>query len=74
LQSEKLSSQTTPTDAGRQMDFNDEQQENVFAPIRVTVDLDSTVNDESESHPWKHSSPIIRTLAGRQTDCNDEQL
>jgi hypothetical protein len=33
LQSEKLSSQTTSTAAGRQIDFNDEQQENVFAPI-----------------------------------------
>jgi hypothetical protein len=36
------------SDAGRQIDFNDEQPESTCAPIRVSFDPDSNVKDESD--------------------------
>jgi hypothetical protein len=47
-----------PTDAGRQIDFNDEQTENVDASIRITFDPNSNVHGEMEMHdetPGTHS-------------------
>jgi hypothetical protein len=61
------------TDAGRQIDCNDEQSENEFVSIRVRFDSDSNVNDESDVHDEKELSPTNSTDAGRQIDFNDEQ-
>jgi hypothetical protein len=58
-------------DAGRQIDFNDEQPANACASIRVSCDPDSNVNDESESQKVKQPSYKIPTEAGRQIDVND---
>jgi hypothetical protein len=41
------------TDAGRQIDFNDEQPESALASIRVSVDPDSNCNEQSELHESK---------------------
>jgi hypothetical protein len=61
------------SEAGRQIDFNDEQPESAFASIRVSLDPFSNVNDESDSQSEKDSSPRNSTEAGRQIDFNDEQ-
>jgi hypothetical protein len=60
------------TEAGRQIDFNDEEPESAFASIRVSFDPDSNVNDESNSHCAKELSPSNSTDAGRQIDFKDE--
>jgi hypothetical protein len=61
------------TDRGRKIDFNDAQSESAFAPIRVSFDPDSNINDESHQQYEKASSPRNSTDAGRQIDFNDEQ-
>jgi hypothetical protein len=61
------------TEAGRQIDFNDEQSETAFASIWVSFDPDSNVNEESDVHLWKQLSPRNSTDAGRQIDFNNEQ-
>jgi hypothetical protein len=73
LHCEKDSSPRNSTDAGREIDLNDEQPENAFASIRVSFDPDSNVNDESVVHPLKELSPRNSTDAGRKIDLNDEQ-
>jgi hypothetical protein len=45
-----------------------------LASIRLSFDPDSNVNDESRQQQEKDSSPRNSTDAGRQIDCNDEQL
>jgi hypothetical protein len=62
------------TEAGRQIDFNDEHLENASASIRVSFDPDSNVNDDSDQHNEKASSPRNSTEAGRQIDLNEKQL
>jgi hypothetical protein len=61
------------SDAGRKIDFNDEQPKSALGSIRVSFDPDSNVNDESDLHDEKELSPRNSTEAGRQIDCNDEQ-
>jgi hypothetical protein len=61
------------TDAGRQIDFNDEQLQSALESIPVSFDPGSNVNDESDSHPEKDLTPRNSTDAGRQIDFNDEQ-
>jgi hypothetical protein len=39
---------------GIQMDLSDKQHENANSSIRVSVDPDSNVNAESDSHRKKH--------------------
>jgi hypothetical protein len=73
LHNEKDSSPRNSTEAGRQIDSNDEQPESALGSIRVCFDPDSNVNDESDSHGEKDSSPRNSTDAGRQIDFNDEQ-
>jgi hypothetical protein len=41
------------TEAGRQIDLKDEQSESAFASIRVSLDPDSKVHDESFLHHEK---------------------
>jgi hypothetical protein len=60
------------TEAGRQIDCNDEQPESVFDSIRVGFDPDSKANDESNLQSEKDPSPRNSTDGGRQIDFNDE--
>jgi hypothetical protein len=62
------------SEAGRQIDCNDEQPESARFSIRVSFDPDSNVNDESDLHPVKDLFPRNSTDAGRQMNFNDEQL
>jgi hypothetical protein len=62
------------SDAGTQIDFNDEQSEKVKPSIRLSFEPDSNENDESDLHLAKECFPRNSTEAGRQTDSNDEQL
>jgi hypothetical protein len=73
LHDEKQPSPRNSTEAGREIDLNDEQEENAFASIRISFDPDSNVNDESELHDEKQPSPRNSTEAGREIDLNDEQ-
>jgi hypothetical protein len=59
------------TEAGIQIDFNDEQPESASAPIRVSFEPDSKVNDESNLQQEKERSERITTEAGRQIDLNE---
>jgi hypothetical protein len=61
------------TDAGMQIDCNDEQPRSAFVPIRVSFDPELNENDESELHNKKEESPRNSTEAGRQIDFNAEQ-
>jgi hypothetical protein len=60
------------SEAGRQIDCNDEQREKAFASIRVSFDPDSNVNDESDEHDEKELVPRNSTVAGRQIDDEKE--
>jgi hypothetical protein len=60
------------SDAGKSIDFSDEQPESALASIRVSFDPDSNVNDESDLHDEKECSPRNLTDEGRQIDCNNE--
>jgi hypothetical protein len=59
------------SEAGRQIDFNDEQSESALASIRASFEPDSNVNDESREHDQNEHSPINSTEAGRQIDSNE---
>jgi hypothetical protein len=61
------------SDAGRQIDGNDEQPRSALDSIRRSFDPDSNVNDESDPHKKKGFSPTNSTEAGRQIDFSDEQ-
>jgi hypothetical protein len=61
------------TEAGRQINCNDEQPQNVAASISASFDPDSNVNDEDSVNFEKGTYPRNSTDAGRQIDCNDEQ-
>jgi hypothetical protein len=41
--------QTISTEAGIQIDFNEQQSETAMASIRFSLDSDSNVNDESRT-------------------------
>jgi hypothetical protein len=73
LQDEKELSPRNSTDAGRQIDANEQQSEKACVSIRVSLDPDSNVNDERESHDEKEFSPTNSTEAGREINFNDEQ-
>jgi hypothetical protein len=70
---EKELSPRNSTDAGRQIDCNDEQPESARDSIRLSFDLYSNVNNESDLHNEKERLPRNSTDAGRQNDFNDEQ-
>jgi hypothetical protein len=53
------------SDAGRQIDSNDEQPKSALGSIRVSFDPDSNVNDESDSQHMKELSPRNSTEVGR---------
>jgi hypothetical protein len=61
------------SEAGRQIDFNDEQPESAVDSIRVSFDPDSNVKSESEPHHEKQSTPRDSTEAGRQIDFSSGQ-
>jgi hypothetical protein len=61
------------SEAGRQIDFNNEQPESASTSIRVSLDPDSNVNVESDLHDAKERSPRQSTDAGRQIDRKDFQ-
>jgi hypothetical protein len=48
LQSQKTSSPISSTEAGREIDCNDEQPESALLSILVSFESNSNVNDESE--------------------------
>jgi hypothetical protein len=73
LHPQKEFSPRNSTEAGRQIDSNDEQSQSALDSIRVSFDPDSNVNDESDLQPEKDFSPRNSTEAGRQIDFNDEQ-
>jgi hypothetical protein len=60
------------TDAGRQIDCNDEQPWSAYASIRASFDPDSNVNEESDLQHQKDFSPRNSTEAGRKIDLRDE--
>jgi hypothetical protein len=62
-----------PTEAGRQMDFNNSHDQNAFRSIRVSFDPGSNVNDKTDLHEQREAAPRNSTDAGRQIDLNDEQ-
>jgi hypothetical protein len=64
----------TCSEAGRQIDCNDEQSETAYRPIRVSFDPNPKVNDLSDVQPAKDCVPRNSTEAGRQIDFKDEQL
>jgi hypothetical protein len=70
---DKRRSSRNSTDAGRQIDFNNEQLESASASIRVSLDPDSNVSDESDLHKSKERCPRNSTEAGRQIDRRDVQ-
>jgi hypothetical protein len=61
------------SDAGRQIDSNDEEPSSALASIRVSFDPDSNVNDESDLHEKKDPFPRNATDAGTQMNLKDEQ-
>jgi hypothetical protein len=71
---EKAFSPTNSTEAGRQTDSSDRQLKKALAPIPVSFEPDSNVNDESELQPEKGFSPTNSTEAGKQINSNDEHL
>jgi hypothetical protein len=74
MHDEKELSPTNSTEAGRQIDSNDEQPQSALASIRLSFDPDRNVNDESDVHSEKELSPRNSTEAGRRNDFNDLQL
>jgi hypothetical protein len=60
------------TEAGIEIDANDEQSSNDASSIRASFEPDSKVNDESNEHFWKQCLQRISTEAGMQIDSNDE--
>jgi hypothetical protein len=60
-------------DRGIRIDFNDEQPENASAPIRVSFDPGSMINEKSDVQSRKQCPSRNSTEAGRQIDFNDEQ-
>jgi hypothetical protein len=61
------------TEAGTQIDLNDEHLWNAWGPISGSVDPDSNVNDESDVHNEKELRPRNANELGREIDVNDEQ-
>jgi hypothetical protein len=60
-------------EAGIERNINDEQESNISASIRVSFDLGSNVNEESEWQKAKQCSQRISTEAGTQIDCKAAQ-
>jgi hypothetical protein len=60
-------------EAGRQIDFSDEQPESAHGSIRVSFDPRSNVNDERDFDNSQNRSQRTSTEAGMQIACNDEQ-
>jgi hypothetical protein len=61
------------SEAGRQIESNDEQSESAYASIRVSLDPDSNVNDESDVHDENKRASRHSTEAGTQIDRRDFQ-
>jgi hypothetical protein len=73
LQDKKDFGPMNSTDAGRHIDFNEEQLERAYASMPFSLEPNSNVNVESDLHEKKELSPRNSTDAGRQIDFNDEQ-
>jgi hypothetical protein len=73
VHSENELSPRNSTEAGRQIDINDEQPPSASDSIRVSFDPNAKVNDESDVQSEKELSPRNSTEAGRQIDCSNEQ-
>jgi hypothetical protein len=73
LHDDKQPSPRDSTEAGKQIDLNDKQQDRARDSIRVSFEPDSNVSNESELHDDKQPSPRDSTEAGRQIDSNDKQ-
>jgi glucan phosphoethanolaminetransferase (alkaline phosphatase superfamily) len=56
-----------------QIDLSDEQYENASASIRSSLEFDSNVTVESDSHSLKHNLARIVTQEGIQIDLSDKQ-
>jgi tRNA(His) 5'-end guanylyltransferase len=56
------------TDAGIQIESKEEQAEKASDSIRVSIDPNWNVTDESESHSQKERSNKIAMVAGMQID------
>jgi hypothetical protein len=63
LQDEKAPSPRNSTEAGRQIDLNDEQWESAFASIRVSLDPLSMINEQSDSQSQKLQAPRMSISA-----------
>jgi hypothetical protein len=50
VQSEKHPLPRISTEAGRQIDCNDEHEESAFDSILLSFEFDSNINDESDVH------------------------
>jgi hypothetical protein len=59
------------TDAGIQIDCNDEQSERAHDSIRVSFDPDSNDNEQSDPQQENENSPRNAIEAGREIDFND---
>jgi hypothetical protein len=59
--------------AGSRIDESDEQSSNAELSIHESLESDSNVIVERESHPQKQSSQIVSTEEGIQIDDSDEQ-
>jgi hypothetical protein len=70
---EKTEPSITWSEAGRQIDCNDEQSESASDPIRASLDPNSNMHDLSDVQLSKELRPRNSTEAGRQNDFNDEQ-
>jgi hypothetical protein len=59
------------TEAGRQIDWKDEQWESACASSVMSFEFDSNGNDESDVQLEKHLLPIMATEPGRQIARNE---
>jgi hypothetical protein len=71
LHNEKHSSPRNSTDAGRQIDFNDEQSKSAFDSIRVNFGPDSNFNEHSERHEQKQHA--LRISMSRFTRTSESE-
>jgi hypothetical protein len=69
----RAKAQIVSTDAGIKNDFTDEHSQNAYSSMRISLDPDSKVNDESDLHSRKQRSQRTSTDAGRQIVFNDKQ-
>jgi hypothetical protein len=62
----------TSTEAGIEISRNQRQEENTLPLMRVSLEPDSKVNEESDGHDEKEQAAIKSTESGRQIEANLE--